>query len=154
MNIMPGPDVDYVGDCRDLGQFSDASVDEVYASHIIEHLGHRDELGPALREIHRVMKPGGILRVSVPDLEFLSRELLNPHYHVYMRLRILRMIFGGQINEFDFHKVGFTFELMRWHMEQLGFREVDRVDQFELFDDASRARLGDEYLSLNVEARK
>lgn len=43
--------------------FRDSSVDEVYASHILEHLPRWEEL---LFEIHRVLKPGGLLRIRVP----------------------------------------------------------------------------------------
>ena len=75
---MPGPDVDYVGDCQDLSQFADEVVDEIYASHIIEQLGHGDELGKALGEIRRVLKSNGTLRLSVPDWELLGQELVSP----------------------------------------------------------------------------
>lgn len=57
--------------CRGI-PFLANSFDMVYHSHFLEHL----EKGAAVRfleECHRVLKPGGILRVVVPDLEFLIR---------------------------------------------------------------------------------
>ena len=56
--------------------FPDSSFDLVYHSHLLEHLGR--EAGAALmRECHRVLKPCGIVRVVVPDLELLSRRYLD-----------------------------------------------------------------------------
>jgi SAM-dependent methyltransferase len=62
-----------------------ASFDVIYLCHVLEH--HRDDqLVPALRDMHRAMKPGGVLRISTPDverdarlyLEALERALQNP----------------------------------------------------------------------------
>lgn len=55
--------------------FPDRSVDVVYHSHLFEHLDR--SVAPAFqREVLRVLKPGGIQRIVVPDLEQLSREYL------------------------------------------------------------------------------
>lgn len=45
--------------------YEDDSVDEIFASHILEHIDWRV---PALEEWHRVLKPGGLITVCVPDL--------------------------------------------------------------------------------------
>ena len=63
LNIQPGPDVDFVGDCKDLGQFTDGSITEIYASHILEHLNNFHDY---ITEIYRILKPGGILIVYAP----------------------------------------------------------------------------------------
>jgi SAM-dependent methyltransferase len=44
------------------------SVDLVYCSHVLEHLAFRD-LRQALAEVMRIMKPGGVFRGVLPDLE-------------------------------------------------------------------------------------
>lgn len=46
---------------------ADGSVDAVYSSHMLEHLS-RDKAERFLREAARVLKPGGVLRIAVPDL--------------------------------------------------------------------------------------
>jgi hypothetical protein len=63
-------------DLRKPLPFPDASVDGLYASHILEHLDMR-EGRRVLRECRRVLKPGGILRIVVPDLENLCRYYLD-----------------------------------------------------------------------------
>jgi predicted SAM-dependent methyltransferase len=64
---------------RDLSRplpFADCSIDFVYTSHFLEHNspGKAEEL---VAEIHRVLKPGGLVRIVVPDLEFGARRYLD-----------------------------------------------------------------------------
>ena len=75
LNAQPRPGVDVVGLVTDLSMFTDGSVTEVYASHVYEHLGMRQELSTALNEVARVLKPGGTLSIAVPDLEILMKIL-------------------------------------------------------------------------------
>jgi SAM-dependent methyltransferase len=51
-------------------RFDDETFDVVYASHLLEHL-HPDAAERCLREVHRVLRPGGILRLAVPDLDHM-----------------------------------------------------------------------------------
>jgi SAM-dependent methyltransferase len=53
--------------------FPDASFDAVYSSHTFEHL-YRTEALALLREVVRVLKPGGICRTLVPDLGSFIKE--------------------------------------------------------------------------------
>jgi predicted SAM-dependent methyltransferase len=50
--------------------FRSNSFEEIFTEHMIEHLPYTDVLA-MLRECHRVLQPGGKLRVSTPDLKFL-----------------------------------------------------------------------------------
>ncbi|MBF9050469.1 methyltransferase domain-containing protein [Roseobacter sp. HKCCD9010] len=56
--------------------YADQSVDVVYHSHVLEHLD-RPIAQQFLAETHRVLKPGGILRIVVPDFELLARAYLE-----------------------------------------------------------------------------
>jgi predicted SAM-dependent methyltransferase len=48
----------------------DAAVDYVYSEHTIEHLSY-DQGVAMLRECHRVLRPGGRIRLATPDLEVM-----------------------------------------------------------------------------------
>jgi len=65
--------------------FGDDTVDEIYASHVLEYFS-RSEATDVLKEWNRVLKPGGILRLSVPDFHMIAC--------VYMRNRNLAQIHG------------------------------------------------------------
>lgn len=64
---------------RDLTKplpFADGTVDAVYSSHFLEHI-YLKEAEAILRECHRVLRPGGVLRLALPDGEAWARELLE-----------------------------------------------------------------------------
>jgi SAM-dependent methyltransferase len=57
--------------CHDLRRrlpFADRSITVVFASHVVEHLSRAEAVG-FLREAHRVLRPAGVCRIIVPDLE-------------------------------------------------------------------------------------
>lgn len=56
--------------------YPDASADVTYSSHVLEHL-RPSEADFFLREQRRVLKPGGTLRIVVPDLEQICRLYLQ-----------------------------------------------------------------------------
>jgi len=54
----------------------DNSADAVYHSHVLEHFSKSN--GAAfIQECFRVLKPGGVLRVVVPDLEALALQYVQ-----------------------------------------------------------------------------
>src|SRR5215204_373323 len=84
-NIAAAPGVDHVGDCSDLSRFADGSVEEIYASHVLEHLSYVGELPRALKDWHRVLAEGGRAMISVPDFEVICRLFLDPSHDGYQR---------------------------------------------------------------------
>lgn len=155
LNIEAGENVDYVGECHDLGRFADGEVAEIYASHVHEHLSHNRQFIAALRECHRVLAPGGRLRMSVPDLETLARLFVHPALDAPQRYEVMKMIFGGQLDPHDFHKIGLSWPLLEPLLRQAGFGTVRRVAGFDLFaNDCSSIAFCGVPISLNVEAVK
>lgn len=56
--------------------FHEGSVEVVYTSHMLEHLD-RTQAQAFLQEVLRVLKPGGVIRISVPDLKILVDQYLQ-----------------------------------------------------------------------------
>jgi len=152
--IKPGEAVDYVGDVRDLSSFKKDSFDIVYASHVLEHLSYQTELNSALRWIFRILRPGGKLFVSVPDLDTLCRLFIREQSTKEQRILVMRMMFGGQIDPHDFHHVGLTEEFLGDFLRAAGFRVLHRVPEFGLFKDSSSLRTDGVLISLNMVAIK
>lgn len=98
--------VDFIAECSDLSLFLDGSCKAVYCSHVLEHLSHNGELIKTLRGIHRVLQSGGKLMISVPDLDVLCRLFIRPDIDMKQRSFVMRMMFGGQVDPYDFHKTG------------------------------------------------
>jgi len=154
LNAQAGPNVDIVGDFRDLSAFADASVAEIYASHVLEHLAYSVEVVPALAACHRILAPEGRLLVAVPNMDTLCRLMLHPESTPQIKFHLMRILFGGQVDEWDYHKAGFTPELLAGFLGEAGFEDVRQVDAFGLFDDTSNLKIGDIPVSLNVIAVK
>ena len=58
----------HFSDATKVLPFNEATVDYIYTSHMIEHLS-RSGVESFLKETLRVLKSGGIIRISVPDLQ-------------------------------------------------------------------------------------
>ncbi|GDX99448.1 hypothetical protein LBMAG48_18520 [Phycisphaerae bacterium] len=154
LNVRQLPGVDYVGQAYDLRQFADNSVEEIYASHVYEHLDYARELPTAWAEARRVLNPGGKLMFSVPDLQLMAWLLGSPQMTLEGRWHVIRMIYGGQTNPHDYHKCGFTFQIAHQMLKEIGFTNIERVEKFDLFDDTSTTAFAGFPISLNMRATK
>jgi SAM-dependent methyltransferase len=67
-DILQAPKITLSGDIRTGLALPDASVDYAVSIHALQDLPYLD-IVPALRELRRVLKPGGVLRLGLPDLE-------------------------------------------------------------------------------------
>ena len=154
VNVTPGPHVDYVASCTDLSFLADDSCVEVYASHVLEHLGYNGEVQACLTGFHRVLVAGGRVRISVPDLEILCGLFMNPAMDSHDRFFLMKVMYGGRLDASDVHQTGFTFDFLRAFLRAAGFREVRRVANFGEFVDMSAGSYKGNPISLNVEALK
>jgi len=113
--------VHYVHAVYPLEMFHRNEFDLVYVSHVLEHFGVA-EVPKVLREWHRVLKPGGILRLGVPDFPTILR--------IYRETGDIREVFGllmgGQTDLHNFHKSAFDEKFLRELLLQTGFCEVRR----------------------------
>lgn len=125
----------------------DSTVDEIRASHVLEHVGHRKTLS-VLREWRRVLKPGGRLFVAVPDFEAIVGHMAHtaetgapadPQCELY--------IMGGQVDERDYHRAIFSEEKLRSLLASAGFDRIAVVG-------AEGANCSRHWCSLNMEAFK
>ena len=151
--------VDYVTSVDKLDMFRNDSVDLIYACHLLEHF-KRNDTEKVLKEWYRVLKPGGILRIAVPDFEKLVE--------VYLKYKDLKLILGPLIGRQDYpeniHYRIFDFATLSEILKNVGFKEVYRYDWRKTihkdYDDYSQAyipHMDKEHgilISLNIEAKK
>ena len=89
----------------------DASVQYAYSSHVLEHFSTERALG-IVRDVLRVLRPGGRFRVVLPDLEQVGRAyaaLQTSDTVVFRDRRITRAEWSDQVSEFCFHMAGDPF---------------------------------------------
>lgn len=153
------PHVDYVASADKLPMFKDNSVDLVYACHLLEHFP-RHQTEAVLKEWYRVLKPGGVLRLAVPDFEKLVE--------VYQRTKDLKLILGPLCGRQDYpentHHIVFDYKTLTEILKKVGFKKIQRYDWRKTihkdYDDLSQAYIPHMdkekgvLISLNVEAIK
>lgn len=155
LDALPAPHVDHVRNATDLSIFSDDLFDQIYASHVVEHFDYQGELVATLREWLRVLKPGGSVLISVPDLDVLARMFADRSFlDAPERFQIMRMMFGGHLNPFDYHVVGLNEEFLGGFLQGAGFTNIRRVEALNLFNDTSTLRVKGVLISLNMIADK
>ena len=87
-------------------------------------------------------------------MDVLCKILIDKKKDPKIKIHALRMIFGGQTDEYDFHYFGYNFELLRGLLKNVGFRNVEKVKTFSLFNDTSDYAPYGEPISLNLIAIK
>ena len=124
------PGVDLVADISKRLPIEDGVAEVVYASHVLEHFPHAQTLD-RLRDWRRVLREGGQLFVAVPDLDVIARMLTDRRgWFTPPNNPWLGAIYGGQKDEYDFHKAGFTAPWLAYLMNEAGFGDVRRVSRF------------------------
>jgi len=153
-NIQKAPNIDHIGDASDLSRFEDQTFDELYASHVLEHFDYNGPMQKTLKEWCRVLKPKGKLYLSVPDMEVLCKLFVKQGITAQTRFHLIRMMFGGHVDEYDYHYTGFYSDFLNSVLAGAGFQKARKVEYFGIFEDASRIRVANIPISLNVIAFK
>jgi len=147
-----------------LTSIEENSVDEIYASHVLEYFD-RDEVEAVLIEWKRVLRKNGILRIAVPNFE----ALISVYQKTENIEKILGPLYGkwnvGE-NNYIYHKTVYDSKSLTLLLDHLGFSEIQHWDWREVFksnpdyDDHSQAyfphmeKEKGTLISLNIECKK
>lgn len=144
LDLNPETEPDIVGSILEI-PLADESVDAVHCSHTIEHL-HYHEVPIALAEFYRVLKPGGFVRINVPDLQQIGSVIASGKIEEILYwcgggpVAAIDMLYGfrpevREGNNLMAHKTGFTAPTLKKKLERAGFRDVQTWsdDIFNLF---------------------
>ncbi len=159
LDARPGSHVHIVTqDLFRLEMIPEHAFDLVYMSHVLEHVSHL-KVTETLRELRRILKVGGVLRVSVPEFD----HILTLYQATDHDIRAIEQpLMGAQDYAFNYHYMIFNDGHLRKLMLNSGFREVrawnpQDCDHHDFEDWASKTISweGREYeISLNIEAVK
>lgn len=157
VDARPLPHVHFVKhDISSLPMFSNEYADLVYMCHVLEHVTHL-ELPKVLAEARRILKPGGVLRLSVPDFERIL-EIYRATGNSIPEIE--QPLMGGQAYGENFHRSVFNERHLTGLLLAAGFSSTrpwspERCKYHDFEDWASRPLVvgGKAYpISLNIEA--
>jgi len=98
--------------------YDDISLAEIRASHLLEHFQMAD-ISTVLSNWVACLKPGGILKIAVPDFEKIARAYLAGD-----RDNTCAYIMGGQSDEYDFHKCIFDTNTLTTLLQDAGLEDI------------------------------
>lgn len=159
------PHIDYKTSIDKLPMIADESVELIYSSHSFPYFDRQEAVG-VLAEWHRVLKPGGILRLAVTDFDGILK--------VYAKTGELGKILGPLFGRMEietpdgpktiYEKTTYNFADLSRLLEENGFTDVRRYDWRQTihkdYDDHSQAyyphmdKENGIHISLNVEATR
>lgn len=159
------PHIDYRSGIDSLPFFADSTVELIYCSHALEYFD-RDEARRVLAEWHRVLRPGGILRLAVPDF----KALIKVYQKTGELSRVLGPLYGRMAITTEqgaatlYHKTTYDEESLSVLLQECGFVGPERWDwratEHAQIDDHSQAYFPHMQkdtgllVSLNLQARK
>lgn len=162
VDALPLEHIDHVGRVEELGFIPDNAVQLIYACHVLEHFG-RKTYKTALAEWYRVLEPGGVLRLAVPDFKAAAELYLSGTLPRGIE-DVRGLLVGGQRDEYDFHGMIFDEQDLAEVLKGVGFAETRlwdwRTTEHSHMDDYSQAYLphmdkeNGRLVSLNIEAVK
>jgi predicted SAM-dependent methyltransferase len=122
-------------------EYEDDSVDEIRASHVLEHFAHQEVFTVVKHWVDK-LKPGGRLRIAVPDFQSLSKRYLDGE-----PINIQGYVMGGHVDENDYHGAIFDHETLA---EVFATAGLERIGPWQ--DDVPDCSSLD--ISLNVQGFK
>ena len=140
----------------------------IVSQHVIEHLELHSELIPLFRELHRVVRPGGRVWLSCPDMEVVcagyqadkGARILASVQRRHPSFELAEGAPTQQVVNYLFHQKRqhrnlFDFELLEWALKHAGFSKVTQANEQELIEnEPDVAHRDDDDISLYVFAEK
>lgn len=115
-------------DLRNGLPFRSNSVDSIYSTHVFEHF-YGDELKRLLRECYRVLKPGGGIRLVVPNLANAIAAYSQQRRDWFADFPQHLESLGGRFSNFVFcdgqHRTAFDFSYLAEVLRSAAFEDIE-----------------------------
>jgi len=114
---------DKFADILDL-KYPPGSISEIRLHHVFEHFS-RVVACMLLTRWYGWLKPGGVLRIEVPDFETMAKIITSPFSFSKQKDKAVRHIFGSQEASWATHFTGYTRPSLKNLVELFGFRVTE-----------------------------
>lgn len=134
LDIDPDVQPDIVASITDMSAVETESIDGLFSSHNIEHL-YNHEVPVALKEFHRVLKPGGFALIRCPDIQAVAEQVVQGNLETPLftapagPISALDIMYGygrflAQGKDSWAHKTAFTVKSLGDKLVAAGFANV------------------------------
>ena len=137
LDSSPLKNVTLAMDCRKRLPFVDNSVARIRCEHFLEHLDYMEEAYPFLKECHRAMISGAILRIVVPDVPAYLHAFQENTAESWARIGINiknkkawptpMHVLNHVFRQDGEHKFGYDFETLKLMLTEIGFQNIKRM---------------------------
>lgn len=160
---IPGTEIVML-DIRRRWPFADGSAAVLFSEHFLEHLPFETVRGHILKEIRRVLEPGGRVRIGVPDGEYFVEQYMaskhgtaDPLYEQERHGKSAMMMLNEIAHGFG-HYFAYDFETLEQVLKDAGFAEIRRMrpgnTEVEAFQGLDRDDPWRKAMTLYVEAMR
>jgi len=141
VDFQPFHNPDLVADIRNLNMLPSDYYDEIIAQDCLEHL-KRTETQDVLLEWSRLLKPGGILILRIPNILGLLKLFTWDEYkNIEKQQTLIQCIFGTQAYNGDYHYTCFTELLIRYYLENAGLTVTSMIPKDEWLLDITATKV-------------
>src|SRR5215472_6850021 len=140
---------------REAMPFSENSATIIYSEHFFEHLDYPEPAKRFLKECHRILKPGGIFSVGVPDTEWPLQAYVGPddkNYFAWSKVNCLPEWCQTRIDDINYHfrqdgehRFAYDYETLHHALMEAGFSNI-RQRAFDAGLDTESRRIGTLYV--------
>ncbi len=126
VDIVDMPQVDLVFDITKKFPIADGVIAEIISIATLEHL-RKPHVHHVLGEFFRVLAPGGLLRVSTPDIEAIAKGILTGEDPDAINQQLFGKYKGSDTEDFDVHRWMYSAPQMIAVLTQIGFEDAKRI---------------------------
>jgi len=126
VDIVQLPQVDLVFDIRKKFPIDDGVIAEVFSAATLEHFRKPDNIH-ILKEFHRILMPGGILRVCTPDIEAIAKGLLAGDNLDKVNQHFFGKYKSDQTEDYDLHRWMYPVKEMIRVLREIGFTNMQQI---------------------------